>query len=70
VPYRFDFSFRTLGWGAGLLLLQQQQQRKGTDNRWHRRKRCIPKTSSLWWSCGIEILVRLFNSIEGYLWLL
>lgn len=30
--YRFDFSFRTLGWGAGLLL-QQQQQRKGTDNR-------------------------------------
>lgn len=31
--YRFDFSFRTLGWGAGLLLLQQQQQqRKGTDN--------------------------------------
>lgn len=31
--YRFDFSFRTLGWGAGLLLQQQQQQRKGTDNR-------------------------------------
>lgn len=29
--YRFDFSFRTLGWGAGNLLLQQQ--RKGTDNR-------------------------------------
>lgn len=26
--YRFDFSFRTLGWGAGLLL--QQQQRKGS----------------------------------------